>query len=90
MNRSTSGLLLSKAVNGFLQFKAAEGLSPATLTSYETHLKLWLEHLGDVPLGKITAREVQEHLPGCAPTTSRVACRVATIPWPLRRSATAG
>jgi integrase/recombinase XerD len=62
MNRSTSSLLLSKAVNGFLQFKAAEGLSPATLTSYETHLKLWLEHLGDVPVGKITAREVQEHL----------------------------
>ena len=32
MNRSTSGLLLSKAITGFLQFKAAEGLSPATLT----------------------------------------------------------
>ena len=35
MNRRPLGsLLLSLAIPGFLQYKAAEGLSPATLNSY--------------------------------------------------------
>ena len=45
MNRRPSGLKLDKAIPGFLQFKAAEGLSPRTLVSYEYDLKLWLQHL---------------------------------------------
>ena len=46
MNRRSSGLQLSKALVGFLQYKAAEGLSPNTLCSYEHHLKVWLEYAG--------------------------------------------
>jgi len=38
MNRRSSGLQLSKALVGFLQYKAAEGLSPNTLRNYEDHL----------------------------------------------------
>ncbi len=34
MNRGSSGLLASKALLGFLQFKTAEGLSPTTLVTY--------------------------------------------------------
>ena len=41
MNRRPSGsLLLSKAITGFLQYKAAEGLSPSTLRSYEQDLEV--------------------------------------------------
>ena len=47
MNRRPSGsLFLSKAITGFMQYKAAEGLSPTTLRSYEHDLKLWLEYIG--------------------------------------------
>jgi integrase/recombinase XerD len=54
MNRRSSGsLFLSKAIGCFIQYKAAEGLSPTTLCSYEDHLKLWVEHLGDKPVNWI-------------------------------------
>ncbi len=39
MNQTPSGLSVSKALVGFLNTKAAEGLSPRTLQNYE-HL-LW-------------------------------------------------
>ncbi len=62
MNRRSSGsLLLSKAIGGFIQYKAAEGLSPITLRSYEDHLKLWVEHLGDKPVNWIKTADVQEY-----------------------------
>jgi integrase/recombinase XerD len=63
MNRRPSGsLLLSKAIGGFIQYKAAEGLSPTTLQSYEDHLELWVEHLGDKPVNWIKTADVQEYL----------------------------
>ena len=62
MNRRPSGsLFLSRAIVGFLQYKAAEGLSPNTLCSYEGHLKLWLEYTGDIPVKQIDAKVVQEY-----------------------------
>ena len=42
----TSGLLFSRAVDGFLQFKAAESLAKGTIVSYRQHLEsfhTWLE-----------------------------------------------
>jgi hypothetical protein len=39
MNRRPPVLKLSKALTGYLQYKAAEGLSPRTLEVYEQHLK---------------------------------------------------
>ncbi|MBI5567030.1 MAG: site-specific integrase [Chloroflexi bacterium] len=51
MNRRASGsMTLSRATEGFLQYKAAEGLSPNTLRSYEHDLKLWLEYTTDTPI----------------------------------------
>jgi hypothetical protein len=47
MNRGPSGLELSKALVGFLQYKAAEGLGPNTLCNYEDHLTVWLDYVGE-------------------------------------------
>ncbi len=46
MNRSSSGsssLSLSKSLVGFLNAKAAEGLSDGTLANYEFRLKQWID-----------------------------------------------
>ncbi len=62
MNRRPSGsLLVSKAITGFLQYKAAEGLSPTTLRSYEHDLKLWLESSGDKPVNWIKTPAVRDY-----------------------------
>ena len=62
MNRRPTGSLsLAKAISGFLQYKAAEGLSPNTLQSYQRDLKLWLEYAGDIPLHQITTPLLQEY-----------------------------
>jgi integrase/recombinase XerD len=59
MNRRPTGSLsLARAITGFLQYKAAEGLSPDTLQSCQRDLKLWLEYAGDIPLQKITSGPV--------------------------------
>jgi integrase/recombinase XerD len=58
MNQLPQGLQASKAVAGFLQYKQAEGLSPATVFNYTRELKLWLDFLGDMDIGRITP----EHL----------------------------
>jgi integrase/recombinase XerD len=58
MNHRAQVLNFSSALNGFLQYKLAEGLSPATVFNYERDLKLWLEHIG----GKITSTNLLELL----------------------------
>jgi integrase/recombinase XerD len=52
----------TSALKGFLQYKLAEGLSPATVFNYERDLKLWLEHMGDQDIGKITPANLLEFL----------------------------
>ncbi|MFV2044755.1 MAG: hypothetical protein ACC700_16160 [Anaerolineales bacterium] len=42
-NHRSSGLPLSKALVGFLYAKAAEGLSPRTLTNYEFRISQWVD-----------------------------------------------
>lgn len=54
MNRRAPGFLLDKCVAGFLQFKAAEALSPNTLVSYEQHLRVWSTYAGEIAVGQIT------------------------------------
>ena len=45
MNRRPTGSLsLSKAISGFLQYKAAEGLSPNTLNRYRDFFKIWRQY----------------------------------------------
>lgn len=67
MNRTAPSLRVSKAVLGFLQYKAAEALSPRTLEAYGDHLKQWQAHCGDVEVRKITAQDLRASEP-CALT----------------------
>jgi integrase/recombinase XerD len=48
-------MLLSKAVAGFLQFKAAEVVSKSTIASYTQHLHDWVNHCGDIEVGTVTS-----------------------------------
>jgi hypothetical protein len=59
MNHRPAGLSVSKAIVGFLQYKAAEGLDPNTLISYRHHLHLLAEHLQDRDVSQVTARHRQ-------------------------------
>ena len=63
MNRRSPGLSISKAIVGFIQYKAAEGLSPTTLRSYEHDLKLWLEFMTEMPVNWIKAPKVRDYFP---------------------------
>jgi integrase/recombinase XerD len=60
--KHSTGLTVAQAIPGFIQFKAAEGLSPRTLTAYEHDLNLWLEIQGDRDLSQVTTQELREHL----------------------------
>jgi hypothetical protein len=60
MNRRSSGFSLSKALVGFLNTKAAEGLSPRTLTNYEFRLKQWTDFAGDPAVEAVTPQDIRE------------------------------
>ncbi len=62
MNRRPQGLLISKAVTGFLQFKAAEGLSARTTDSYRRMLAQWRELQKDVEVSSITTQQLRDYL----------------------------
>lgn len=62
MNRRSSGLQLSHAVVGFLQYKAAEGLSPNTLRNYEYHLEVWQDRAGDVEVTQVASQDLRAFL----------------------------
>ena len=62
MNHRPQGLLISKAVTGFLQFKAAEGLSARTTDSYQRILKQWLERQMDVDIVSVTTQQLRDYL----------------------------
>jgi hypothetical protein len=52
MNRKPPGLEISKANQGFLQFKQAEGRSPRTIESYIHDLKQWSTYQGEIDVSK--------------------------------------
>jgi len=62
MNLRSSGLSVSKALVGFLNTKAAEGLSPRTLQNYEHRLKQWIDYVGEVDVAKITPQMIRCYL----------------------------
>jgi site-specific recombinase XerD len=62
MNHRPRVLNSINAINSFLQYKLAEGLSPATIFNYERDLKPWLEHMGADDFGKITPAKLLEFL----------------------------
>ncbi len=62
MNRSTPGLSISKSIDGFLKFKAAEGLSLRTMASYEYTLKRWVDYIGDRSVNEIQASDLTGYM----------------------------
>jgi len=55
-------LKVEKALAGFLQYKSAEGLAPVTVSGYERDLKLWIDHMGDIDVIKITPQHILSFL----------------------------
>ncbi len=62
MNQRPQGLLVSKAMIGFLQYKSAEGLAPVTVSGYERDLKLWIEYQGDLDILTISSQHILSFL----------------------------
>ncbi len=61
-SRKIKALLSGKAVDGFLQFKTAEGLSPRTIESYKRDLELWLEYQGAVEISRISTQQITAYI----------------------------
>ena len=62
MNRRPPGLKVENTIQGFLQFKAAAGLSKRTVEAYAADLRRWLEYQGDTEIEKITVLELRQYL----------------------------
>ncbi len=62
MNRRPQGLKAQKTIQGFLQFKSAEGLSKNTINVYKNDPEKWLEYQGDSDVGTITHQEIRQYL----------------------------
>jgi integrase/recombinase XerD len=58
MNQRPQGLLASKALTGFLQYKGAEGLAQVTVNGYRRDLKLWIEYQGDQDILEIESQHI--------------------------------
>jgi len=69
MNRSAlssskkkTSINLSKACDGFLNFKVAEGLSQHTIDSYEYYLNQWNKHIENQDAANIRAGDLTNFL----------------------------
>lgn len=63
MNRTPLGSLkLQKAIEGFLQFKTAEGISENTLITYRQQLRVFLSYLGNLEADDIGSKEIVQFL----------------------------
>lgn len=62
MNHQSPGLLISKAIAGFLQFKTAEGLSKNTIASYQRLLEQWLDYHKDGDIDRVTFQQLRDYL----------------------------
>ena len=62
MKQRPTGLSLSKATVGFLQYKSAEGLSPVTVSGYDHDLKLWIEYQGDLDVAHVETTHILAYI----------------------------
>jgi integrase/recombinase XerD len=62
MNHISQRLRVGKAIEGFLQAKAAEALSPRTIDIYRSILGQWYVYVGDVPVHKLAAQDIRAYL----------------------------
>ena len=58
MNQRPPGLLLSKALTGFLQYKGAEGIASRTVDGYRRDLNHWIEYQGDGDILKVEPKHI--------------------------------
>ncbi|GEM_PF-2792216 len=58
MNQRPPGLLLSKALTGFLQYKGAEGIASRTVDGYRRDLNPWIEYQGDGDILKVEPKHI--------------------------------
>jgi integrase/recombinase XerD len=58
MNQRPPGLLLSKALTGFLQYKGAEGIASRTVDGYRRDLNHWIEYQGDGDIFKVEPKHI--------------------------------
>jgi integrase/recombinase XerD len=57
-----TSILLSKAIDGFLTFKVAEGLSKRTIQTYEHTLRHWYDQVGDLKVSQIKTSDLTAFL----------------------------
>jgi integrase/recombinase XerD len=63
MNQRPSNLItLDKALEGFLYFKIAEGVSESTIVNYRFQLKKWREYVGNEDLAKVNSASINKYL----------------------------
>ena len=62
MNQRPSGFSLSKAIEGFLNFKLAEGISMGTIVGYRHDLEKFLAHVSDQPVDRITVETARDFM----------------------------
>ncbi len=62
MNHVSQRLTVAQAIEGFLQAKAAEALSPRTLEIYRSILEQWRDYRGDVSVQQVSAQNIREYL----------------------------
>jgi integrase/recombinase XerD len=62
-HRPPVSLTVMKAIEGFLNYKTAEGLSARTVESYQRQLQKWREYMGeDKDVARITTSELTAYL----------------------------
>jgi integrase/recombinase XerD len=57
-----ASLSISKSIDGFLNFKTAEGLSQNTIASYEYMLNPWLIYIGDGDVAKVMKSDLSGYM----------------------------
>jgi len=63
MNRRTSSTqLVERAIQGFLFYKSAEGLTDRTLDSYKRTLSQWADYTGTVKITQVVSRDILAYL----------------------------
>ena len=62
-HRPPVSLTVTKAIEGFFNYKIAEGLSDRTVESYQRQLQKWREYMGeDKDVARITTSELTAYL----------------------------
>lgn len=79
MNQRSQGLMMFKALTGFLQYKGAEGIASRTVEGYRRDLKVWIESQGDQDILEIESQQILAFLNYSATIMCRAVSPEATL-----------